>query len=108
MERIEAQIVNRLLDTIYDAHYQVSVDDGENETPPISARHRVRKDMDSTSRDMVYLWKRDDKGEMQRQGWILLVYGNGVDILTDYSTNLESLLKPVNDWIYSELDKRGK
>lgn len=31
-------------------------------------------------------------------GWIHLVFGNsGWDLISDYSTNLESFLKPVND-----------
>jgi hypothetical protein len=30
--------------------------------------------------------------------WVRLVSGNGADVISDYTTNLEATLKPVNDF----------
>jgi hypothetical protein len=30
--------------------------------------------------------------------WVRLTPGNGADVITDYTTNLETIIKPVNDF----------
>lgn len=103
---IESKIVNRLLDAIFyneKPRYQVTIHDGENETALLHARTAVRREMAATERDTVHLWTRDDKGNMQRAGHVVLIYGNGLDLISDYSLILEDLLKPVTDWTFNDL-----
>lgn len=39
-----------------------------------------------------------DKGVIMSEGWVWFVYGNdGWDVISDYTTNLESLLKGANE-----------
>jgi hypothetical protein len=43
-----------------------------------------------------------DEDDPQGDAWIHVIYGNGddgLDVISDYTTNLEDVLKPVFDWI---------
>lgn len=43
-------------------------------------------------------------GRKPRDGyalWVKLVPGNGVDVISDYTTNLEGVMKPINDFAAS-------
>jgi len=44
--------------------------------------------------DGIFLTTNDGHGD---DGWVKLVYGNGEDILSDYTTNLEELIHSIDD-----------
>ena len=49
----------------------------------------------------LYLYAAPDGGEKPEDGWthfVRLTHGNGADVITDYSTNLESIIRPVNEF----------
>jgi hypothetical protein len=50
----------------------------------------ITKAMFSTDEDRLLL----DNNDGKRCGWVYLVWGNGADIISDYTTNLEDVLKP--------------
>lgn len=40
-----------------------------------------------------------DPLDFPNRGWIWFVFGsNGYDVISDYTTNIEELLKPINDY----------
>ena len=50
----------------------------------------------------LYIYGSENGGEKLEDGykfWVKLTPGNGKDILCDYSTNLESLLAPINAFV---------
>lgn len=47
----------------------------------------------------LFLYAVPDAGDKPNDGykyWVRLVLGNGADVISDYTTNLERLLEPVN------------
>lgn len=49
----------------------------------------------------LFIYAAPDGGARPQGGyahWILLVPGNGADVISDYSINLETVLQPVNDF----------
>ena len=49
----------------------------------------------------LFIYAAEDGGKKPKGGynyWVRLVPGNGADVLSDYTTNLETVLKPVNEF----------
>ena len=49
----------------------------------------------------LFIYAAEDGGKKPKDGynyWVRLVPGNGADVLSDYTTNLETVLKPVNEF----------
>lgn len=47
----------------------------------------------------IYAWPCELENEPETYDhWVKLVYGNGCDIISDYSMSLETVIKPVNDF----------
>lgn len=90
-QEIERRIIQRIVRDALDAGFQITVDDGGDESS-------VRRSTDEaaimatvmlTDEDFLYFSK---PGE-PLQGWVRLIYGNdGWDVVNDYTTNLEPLL----------------
>lgn len=50
----------------------------------------------------LHVYAAADGGEKPDTGyayWVKLVPGNGPDIIVDYTTNLESIIKPINEFV---------
>lgn len=91
----ETKISHKVVTCLLDAGFSVSVFDGEEWAIEKSVnRNKIYKEMWSTDEDTLYAC--DSEGE--RIGWVSLIYGNDVDIISDYTTNLEDVLKPANDY----------
>ena len=89
----ERAVVLKLIDTLLAAGAEISVDDGEERHPFTVSRAAVLDAICNTDMD----WLRVRRGSSN--GAIHLVYGNsGWDVICDYTTNLEELLAPVNDF----------
>lgn len=96
---IELQIVNKLIETATNAGYTIRVfmdPDDEYDELNYDVRSAIF-DLD----ECYLVFYVGDKIAFPG-GWLRLVLGNdGYDIVSDYSTNLETFLKPVNelaDW----------
>ena len=87
--QIERDIAGRLVTLLLDDGYLVSVDDGEEITLERSAdAQEIRKYLCSTGQDTLFLHRRDN----QACGWILLIWGNNDDLISDYTVNLEPVI----------------
>ncbi len=86
---IETRIINKLLADALAAGYNISVNDGEDTIVSHSREIGVIKGaMRSTDEDYLHFTILEpDLGNFRRVGWVRLIYGNGVDLISDYSDN---------------------
>lgn len=91
---IEKQIVNLILDRVLAEGGAIDVHDGE-ETPLKNSRDKTAIFAAMFSTDEDYLYIRQSPGQ-KPMGWVRLIYGNGIDLISDYTVNLETLLEPIN------------
>lgn len=95
-QRVERVIVRRIIHDALRAGYALNVfnDDGyDYELPEPSTKTKSILDaMFATDEEWLWFF-RDNK----RVGWVFFVYGNsGWYVISDYSTNLESVLEGAN------------
>ena len=78
---IEDAIVGKIVNALLDEQFRVEISDQDG--------------------GGLYIYATDGDGKPSGgfKYWIRLTLGNGRDILTDYTTNLEKILKPVHDFI---------
>lgn len=115
----EKDIVHRAVAALFATGYAVTVFDGEEDVITVEAtcqhycgtsEHSL-KAVDAVMGALVNpdgTWATDDavlhatpyQGQNKglRKGWIALVFGNGPDVISDYTTNLEETLKPVTEY----------
>ena len=92
---IERKICKRLVDVLLDEGYGVGVNDGEDTTVKNSLDAReVMNAIQTTDEDYILVYRAG-----KRIGWVRMIWSNGTEVLADYTTNLEDVLKPVNDYI---------
>jgi DNA-binding GntR family transcriptional regulator len=92
-QRIEARIVEQIVDDALKAGYTLSVDDGGDAlaVKDSTSRKDVLDALMNTDEDRLILTREDHRGA------ILLVYGNsGWDVIADYSVRLEDVLAGAN------------
>lgn len=85
---IELAIATRIIDDALAEGWSVTVNDGEEDVVSATrSRDRacILDALCSTDEDRVYFHK---DGEQEPFGWVWLVWGNGTDLLSDYTTNL--------------------
>lgn len=93
---IEKSITNRLMGCIMSGKTSVSVWDGEEwMLKKETNRDKVKDIIGDTDQTQMRIHDMDGN----YLGWIMLVHGNDWDMICDYSVELESMLKPVNDWV---------
>lgn len=101
---LEDRLIRSVVRGLLQAGWLISVDDGEGEAPldmPL---------IDSDSEDAilaacftVYIdTLRVRRGGGRFQGFVLLVHGNGLDVVADYSINLEAEMQAYNS-LYDRL-----
>lgn len=57
----------------------------------------------------LFVYAAPDGGEKPDEGynyWVRLVLGNGADVISDHTVNLETVLKPVNEFA-AQFQKEG-
>ncbi len=80
------------------AGYSISVDDGEQTTLQYSRNSgEILHAMATTGLD--YLTAHDK--DLKYAGYVLLIYGNGQDLISDYSVKLTAVMEP----LHAEIDK---
>lgn len=93
---IEKIIVGRLVTDLLAAGYKLRVYDGEEYatdwTTDAAAIYEV---LSSTEMDRLDATKDGSK----IIAWIVLVWGNDTDIISDYTTSLEATMKPINEFV---------
>jgi hypothetical protein len=98
MSVVENQIVERLVTDILAAGLTISVYDGEEY--PLRHSTDMRAIMDalaSTDMDeLVLYYPKNEQGLRMRAGWVSLVWGNDTAVISDYTTNIEAILRGVN------------
>lgn len=91
----ERRIVGRLVRDLLAAGHALSVHDGE-ETVVTKCREEeiIFNALASTDCDTLYVHKAD-----RSRSFVLLIWGNGRDIISDYGVSLEPVIAPISDWI---------
>jgi hypothetical protein len=93
---VERRIVGRLVEALLAAGYSLGVNDGEERTITNSKdADAIYKALASTDSDTLIAHFPDS----DREAGVLLIWGNDVDVISDYHTSLEPVLAPINDWI---------
>lgn len=94
----EKLIVGKLVCDLLAAGFALTVDDGEEKTIKRSTdAAAIFKALSSTEMDRLYV----SKGAVNYDGWVLLVWGNDTDVISDYTTNLQAIMEPVNEFVNS-------
>ena len=101
-QRVERSIVDRTVDVLLAAGYQLSVHDGEQVTVERSSdAEKIKAALMTTDEDNLLAYEKDAEGD--HYSWVRFVYGNdGWDVISDYGMSLEEVLKPVNEYAEKE------
>lgn len=105
----EKEIFSRVVDVALAAGYWLRVHNGEDwDTTLTQDKAELVKEYNNCDEARLYFLKADKKQSTTQDaldngnvycGWVYFVYGNdGPDVISDYTVNLEDLLKPVNDY----------
>jgi|SRR5882672_685474 len=99
----EQRIVGRAVYDLLAAGYAITVNDGEEDTVKASKdAPTIFRALASTSNDTLGVTKAG-----QRSSFVFLVWGNGVDIISDYGMSLEDVLKGANE-LAEKLDEQER
>jgi hypothetical protein len=97
--RVEERIARATVRALLAAGYELSVDNGEEETKPSRDFAKVAGAMFETDEDYLCIQNAagvEAGGRKLWAGWVRFVYGNdGLDVICDYTVNLEAVLAPV-------------
>lgn len=86
LQRIERQIIDRLVHDAISGGYKLTVNDGEEATLIESDNvPAIMKALFTTDEDYLIYFK-----DGKRIGWVWLIHGNGVDVISDCSIGLEA------------------
>lgn len=101
--KVERGIATRLIRDLLAKGYYVRIHDGEefNTESNLNKESEIKDNLATTGEDRIYFSKFSDK--QSYLGWIWLVWGNGEDLISDYSANprTEEIVEPIYDWIES-------
>jgi hypothetical protein len=99
--RLEQRIVNRTVDALLSAGFALHVEDGESRRPekPTTEREAIIAELMEVDDEYLVATRAEDKGATR---WVRFVYGNGYDVINDYHTGIEDVLKPVNAYADSQ------
>jgi hypothetical protein len=85
--------MRRTVTDALNAGFALSVDNGEELSAPTTKRKEILGAMMQCDEDRLYYHK-----DAELVGWVYFVYGNdGWDVISDYTTNLESFLKGADE-----------
>jgi predicted RNA binding protein YcfA (HicA-like mRNA interferase family) len=104
---VERRIVKKTVDALLAAGYALATDQGGHrfydESNPTLDRKTILAQLCETDDEYLGVFKADEATGVERVvqplGYVYFVYGNdGWDVISDYTTNLEKVLAPVNDY----------
>jgi len=99
-QQMERRIARRVILDGLKAGYTFNINNGgdEYELPGPTDNTKLLLDtMFATDDEHLIVFK-----EGKRFGWVYFIYGNGnggLDVISDYSTNLDHLIDPICQWI---------
>lgn len=91
IREVEEKIIGKLVDDALAAGYTIKVNNGEEYFGPFSNKEDVFGELFSVDDEHLALYS----GET-RKGWVFLVHGNGLDVISDYSVGIESIVAGAN------------
>lgn len=102
---VEQDIAEKTVKALFAAGYTLAIDNGEGVSETFVYRAEIGL-QPSVDRVLAAMFETDDEYLLatsvntdQGDGWVRFVYGNGgYDVISDYTINLEDVLKPVNDY----------
>ncbi len=104
---VEKMIVGKVLAALIASHGSVVVDSERGydpEAPRFTDAAEALKEADKFDECHFFV---GGSYEESYDSWVYVIYGNGNggwDVISDYTTDLEPILKPINDWIDKEGD----
>jgi hypothetical protein len=96
---LERRIVESAVRSLLAAGYKVAVFDGEQfALRPTTDETAVMGALFGADEEYLMLTtvRPEADGRAMPAGWVRLVYGNGADVICDYTTNLEAVLTGTN------------
>jgi len=98
--RTEMKILRRTVSALIKEGYFVSLNDGEETTVMDSRKVTViLAAAFTTDEDYLYARKRATGLDRDYDAFVRFIYGNsGTDVVSDYSTSLEPVMRPVLDY----------
>lgn len=93
-QEVERKIATAFIQSALKAGFLISVDNGEDETRPMSNEKSILSAMFQTDEDRLYTFvPKSDGSKRSRHGWVYFIYGNdGWDVISDYTVNLQPLM----------------
>lgn len=89
---IERQIIVKLVEDLLASGAQIQVNDGEEDVTEFTAdAAQIFAAMSSTDMERLFV-RRNTGRDAFKLGWVLLIYGNDADVISDYTIDLEPLL----------------
>ena len=102
LDKDERKIISKLLDAILaDPLCHVEVPDEEGVSlRPSRDRRQVERGTAAAGETYYIVFRAQPNGDLHRVGFIRLIHGNGVDVISDYSdkADLERLIQPALDF----------
>lgn len=108
---VEHDIAEKAVKAVFAAGYRLAIDNGDERTPMISydatmglqpSTDAVLDLMFQTDDEWLMAFKVEralEEDDKRPDAWVRFVYGNdGYDVISDYTTNLEATLKPINEY----------
>lgn len=98
--RLELRIMRKTVEALIAAGYFITIDNGESEDIRNSKDvNAIMKEVFATDEDFVYVSKKPTPEDARYDAFVRFIYGNdGWDVINDYSTSLEKIMKPVMDY----------
>lgn len=91
----EMKLAENLIDCILNAGYQITQNDGEDDIIIKSTdKTKILAELNGTCEDYLFVMNGEEE-----IGWIYLVWGNADALISDFTTNLEEVIKPANDFV---------
>lgn len=95
---IERTIARATVNALLAAGFKLNINNGgdDDELPAFTTdRAVIEAAMFASDEDRVMVRAPADANGHSWRGWVLLIYGNGIDVISDYTVNLEVPLTPV-------------
>ncbi len=104
-----ALIATRLVQTLiaHDEEWTLTVNDGEEDTLAGSRdAEEVLNALATTDHDYIRVYVEDSSEHTgwKCKGWVMLIWSNAGDVISDYTTCLDDVLTPVIDYAETILD----
>jgi hypothetical protein len=92
---VEKRIVGKVVELLLEAGYSITVNDGEDDTVEKSRDPvAIFPALCSTDADTLFV---SLPGARTHFSFVLLVWGNDCDVISNYGMSLDAILKPAND-----------